>query len=484
MRRPHLDRWLWIGFLILGALLLILFGRILKGLQDLPGAESEALRSELLFGALGVLILAGWGVYLLTRGLQHHLRSFQSSLRKLGVDSTERQLPLPDSQEFAELGRTIWELLDAYQQRLGQLSRENEEQALLLASMQEGYVAVDRDYRILRTNSVAADTLKFSLQECLGRDFRELIRNVDLHRGLEQLLCGETMEDQDLRVFVDGEEMSLRLSGTPLRLPGDEITGALIFFTDITRLQRLETMRRDFVANVSHELKTPITSVKGAVETLLGGAMEDPEMGRKFLQIAERNADRLNAIIDDLLILSRIEDGKSHVLEMSWVRLEEVLQQVRQVCEPKAAGKSISMLIECPEDLQVQINPPLLEQALVNLVDNAIKYSEPQTQVCLKASQEQSLLTIEVQDEGFGVEVKHVDRLFERFYRVDKARSRKVGGTGLGLAIVKHIVHAHGGAIQVRSALGQGSTFCLELPQPQLASTTPEPSPNVIETAS
>jgi two-component system phosphate regulon sensor histidine kinase PhoR len=484
MRRPHLDRWLWIGFLILGALLLILFGRILKGLQDLPGAESEALRSELLFGALGVLILAGWGVYLLTRGLQHHLRSFQSSLRKLGVDSTERQLPLPDSQEFAELGRTIWELLDAYQQRLGQLSRENEEQALLLASMQEGYVAVDRDYRILRTNSVAADTLKFSLQECLGRDFRELIRNVDLHRGLEQLLCGETMEDQDLRVFVDGEEMSLRLSGTPLRLPGDEITGALIFFTDITRLQRLETMRRDFVANVSHELKTPITSVKGAVETLLGGAMEDPEMGRKFLQIAERNADRLNAIIDDLLILSRIEDGKSHVLEMSWVRLEEVLQQVRQVCEPKAAGKSISMLIECPEDLQVQINPPLLEQALVNLVDNAIKYSEPQTQVCLKASQEQSLLTIEVQDEGFGVEVKHVDRLFERFYRVDKARSRKVGGTGLGLAIVKHIVHAHGGAIQVRSALGQGSTFCLELPQPQLASATPEPSPNVIETAS
>jgi two-component system phosphate regulon sensor histidine kinase PhoR len=484
MRRPHLDRWLWIGFLILGALLLILFGRILKGLQDLPGAESEALRSELLFGALGVLILAGWGVYLLTRGLQHHLRSFQSSLRKLGVDSTERQLPLPDSQEFAELGRTIWELLDAYQQRLGQLSRENEEQALLLASMQEGYVAVDRDYRILRTNSVAADTLKFSLQECLGRDFRELIRNVDLHRGLEQLLCGETMEDQDLRVFVDGEEMSLRLSGTPLRLPGDEITGALIFFTDITRLQRLETMRRDFVANVSHELKTPITSVKGAVETLLGGAMEDPEMGRKFLQIAERNADRLNAIIDDLLILSRIEDGKSHALEMSWVRLEEVLQQVRQVCEPKAAGKSISMLIECPEGLQVQINPPLLEQALVNLVDNAIKYSEPQTQVRLKASQEQSLLTIEVQDEGFGVEVKHVDRLFERFYRVDKARSRKVGGTGLGLAIVKHIVHAHGGAIQVRSALGQGSTFCLELPQPQLASATPEPSPNVIETAS
>ena len=157
---------------------------------------------------------------------------------------------------------------------------------------------------------------------------------------------------------------------------------------------------------------------------------------------------------------------------------------MRQVCEPKAAGKSISMLIECPEGLQVQINPPLLEQALVNLVDNAIKYSEPQTQVCLKASQEQSLLTIEVQDEGFGVEVKHVDRLFERFYRVDKARSRKVGGTGLGLAIVKHIVHAHGGAIQVRSALGQGSTFCLELPQPQLASTTPEPSPNVIETAS
>jgi two-component system phosphate regulon sensor histidine kinase PhoR len=243
--------------------------------------------------------------------------------------------------------------------------------------------------------------------------------------------------------------------------------GVLIVFHDITRLRRLENVRRDFVANVSHELRTPITSIKGFVETLLEGPLEDTRDVERFLRIVLRQANRLNAIIGDLLILSRIERGADEAtIELGMESVREVLAAAIEMCEQRASSKQIDIELDCPEDLTARINPHLLEQAVVNLVDNGIKYSPAGASIRVRAFCEAEGVAIAVEDQGCGIEAKHLPRLFERFYRVDQARSRELGGTGLGLAIVKHIALAHQGTVDVESVLGVGSTFTIRLPSP------------------
>jgi two-component system phosphate regulon sensor histidine kinase PhoR len=257
----------------------------------------------------------------------------------------------------------------------------------------------------------------------------------------------------------------LHVHGTTLHDGEHQRIGALVVLHDTTRLRRLENVRRDFVANVSHELRTPVTSIKGFVETLLDGAMDDPESTRRFLRIILRQANRLNAIIEDLLTLSRIERGTEEVtIELGEDSVGEVLQAAIEMCQQSAADKGISLHLDCPPTLRLRMNAHLLEQAVVNLVGNAVKYSEPGSTVHIGACQDGGDIVIQVKDRGCGIEAKHLPRLFERFYRVDKARSRELGGTGLGLAIVKHIALAHRGAVEVESAVGHGSTFSIRLP--------------------
>jgi two-component system phosphate regulon sensor histidine kinase PhoR len=242
--------------------------------------------------------------------------------------------------------------------------------------------------------------------------------------------------------------------------------GVLVVLHDVTRLHQLENVRRDFVANVSHELKTPITSIKGFVETLMDGAVENPEDARRFLSIISRQADRLNAIFEDLLSLSRIEQEN----ERGGIGLEErsvgdVIDEALQSCLFHAQERQIELEKEYPENLKALINPNLLEQAIVNLVDNAIKFSESGQRVKVRAHVLDKSLEIQVIDSGKGIDRIHLPRIFERFYRVDKARTRREGGTGLGLAIVKHIAQAHGGFATVKSELGSGSVFSIHIPQ-------------------
>jgi two-component system phosphate regulon sensor histidine kinase PhoR len=240
---------------------------------------------------------------------------------------------------------------------------------------------------------------------------------------------------------------------------------ALVVLNDVTRLKALENIRRDFVANVSHELKTPITSIKGFLETLREGALKDPEHAERFLDIIIKHTDRLTAIVDDLLSLSRIErDAEKGEIALQDLRIAEVLDAVSKACRKRAQLKNIKLECEADDTIVAQINATLLEQAIVNLVDNAIKYSEPDQTVIVRAEKIGDEVVIKVVDEGCGIPRDHLERIFERFYRVDKARSRKVGGTGLGLAIVKHIVSAHGGRITVESSVGRGSTFSIYLP--------------------
>jgi two-component system phosphate regulon sensor histidine kinase PhoR len=224
-------------------------------------------------------------------------------------------------------------------------------------------------------------------------------------------------------------------------------------------------VRRDFVANVSHELRTPITSIKGFVETLLEDGLDDQANAMRFLGIVLRQVNRLDAIINDLLLLSRTERGNEEQrIDTDAEPLVQVLHVAQETCEKKAQDKSIRIAVDCPAELVAKINAPLLEQAVINLIDNAIKYSEAGATVLVTGLREDATAVIRVIDNGCGIAANHLPRLFERFYRVDKARSRELGGTGLGLAIVKHIMTAHQGSVQVESAVGRGSTFTLRFP--------------------
>jgi two-component system phosphate regulon sensor histidine kinase PhoR len=242
--------------------------------------------------------------------------------------------------------------------------------------------------------------------------------------------------------------------------------GAVIVLNDVTDFRKLEHIRRDFVANVSHELKTPVTSIKGFVETLLDGAMQDPVDSDRFLRIIAKQADRLHAIIEDLLALSKIEQAEeTEDLTLEPTPLRGVLENAIATCQVAAHDRHIVVKLDCQAALAARINPLLLEQAVVNLLDNAIKYSEPEHEVCVTGAAHDGEVTISVADHGCGIADEHASRIFERFYRVDRARSRKLGGTGLGLAIVKHIVQAHRGHVSVSSTLGVGSTFTIHLPK-------------------
>jgi two-component system phosphate regulon sensor histidine kinase PhoR len=335
----------------------------------------------------------------------------------------------------------------------------------VLSSMQEGVIAVSREERILSMNPAAARWFEIDPERSRGKTIHEVIRHLAVHKFIGRCLESRISLEDDITVYRGGERI-LNIKSSPLLDVGPEPIGVLVVFTDVTQLRRLENMRRDFVANVSHEIRTPLTAIKGFVETLHQGHVEDPAEAARFLGIIARHVDRLNTIIEDLLMLSRIEnESEGAEIKREKVRLQEVVQNAVQICRPRADEKRIGIELSGELDAVAALDPVLLEQAVVNLLDNAIKYSDPDKKVEIRIAASGDEARILVQDHGIGIEKKHLPRLFERFYRVDKARSRALGGTGLGLAIVKHIAQAHGGHITVESRPGEGSLFSIHLPR-------------------
>ncbi|NBW85655.1 MAG: PAS domain-containing protein [Planctomycetia bacterium] len=430
--------------------------------RELAAAQRRLLAGQLLGGAAA--IAAG---YALARQAARPVLELRDSAARLAAGDFAAPIPSTELAELADLSEAFTVLREQLVERGLTIGRQGTQQEAVLGSMIEGVLAIDARQRIVGLNRAAADLLGIALDGSIRRPLQDVVRNPDLRRfALKAIDCREPVED-DL-VLRGPRDRTIRLRGTALRDVSGE-GGAVIVLNDITDVQRLEHVRRDFVANVSHELKTPVASIKGFVETLLDGAADDPADNRRFLGIIFRQADRLAAIIEDLLALSRIEqrEGAGN-LPVEPTHVAAVFAAAIADCDVRAAERSISLETDCPEPLQADVNAPLLEQAIINLIDNAIKYSDPGRTVRLSAESAagngSEELVVRVRDQGCGIDAEHLPRLFERFYRVDKARSRKLGGTGLGLSIVKHIVQAHGGRIDVESEPGVGSAFTIRMP--------------------
>jgi len=416
-------------------------------------------------GLLIVLVTAVLSLVLIHR-LSQPLEEIKRGAERLAAGDLSAKLSVPPTDELGSLAEALNHMAAQLDDRFRTILRQRQEQEAILSSMVEGVIAVDNHDHLITLNKAGGRLLQVDPQAVQNLSLPEVIRNKDLQRFLAQTRTAVRPMEGEIVLPVSGDRF-IQVHGSTLRDPQGQSIGVLLVLNDVTRLRRLERVRRDFVANVSHELRTPITSIKGFVETLLGGALAEPENAVGFLKIIARQADRLNQIIEDLLTLSRIEQEEDEgKVALKSERLRPVLLAAVQVSEMRAADKHIKLVLECPPDLQVPMNAPLLEGALVNLIDNAVKYSPADSTVTIDTEVAPEKVVIRVQDQGRGISPQHLPRLFERFYRVDPSRSRKMGGTGLGLAIVKHIAQAHGGWVSVDSQLEQGSVFAIHLPSP------------------
>lgn len=442
----------------------------------------------------GCLITIGVMVWLMSR-YRKWLNDLGESAKQLANGDLSRPIRSTGPPPVAALADTLNDMAQQLADRLAEVVRQRNELGTILSSMDEGVVAVDSELRIISLNRSAANLLKIDPAQVIDRPIDQAISDPTLRTFFRHPLeTGKGMQGEvtlaapaktasaapDTPGDPTPTNAAIRASHTPapnriieaqsaiLRDAAGRRMGAVLVLHDVTQLRRLESIRQDFVANVSHEIRTPVSAIKAAAETLVDDLEYDPEEPPSretmlnFLGIISRQSERLNNIVDDLLSLARIEQHKrDHNIEMETGPLSPVIAAAVETCQAKADAKHVSVRVACETGLIVRVNRMMLEQALINLVDNAIKYSPEHTRVQVTASMPSSEVQISVKDEGRGIEPEHLPRLFERFYRTDKARSRQLGGTGLGLSIVKHIAEAHGGRVTVESRPGHGSTFTL-----------------------
>jgi len=428
------------------------------------GDVLRTVNSQMVFVVLIVTLLAAGLSWIVSRRVVRPLAELKVGAERFARGDLEHPLPVPESEEFASLTDALNQMAHQLAGHIQAVEQQRYEQEAVLSSMIESVVAIDADLRIITVNNAASALLGLSLSDIKGQTLLETVHSKPLLEFARCALSSESMIEQEIQLEAPSPIL-LRAQGTVLHDSNGHSMGAVIVLENITRLRQLEEVRQDFVANVSHELKTPITSIKGFVETLLDDRSDWPDDTRHFLGIIEKQANRLDAIIDDLLTLSRLEQGNGRAtLKLGESAVIQTIEAAAELCQHRADSRGVDILIECPVDLVAPINAPLLEQGLVNLIDNAVKYSDEMQHVVVRAYDDDDALVIDVIDEGSGIPAADVDRIFERFYRVDRARSRDLGGTGLGLSIVKHIAQVHGGTVSVASAPGKGSTFTFRLP--------------------
>jgi len=410
-------------------LLLLSIAAFLAAFLLIPWVDPRYILSAIL------LLIAG---FLLSKGLTRRARTSQQTLLA-ATNTTARPDPGGRENMFA----------------LGKLFEAT------LSGMREGLLVVDRDMRVVASNSAAHKLFKFDEAGSESQRLTELTRNPAIYNAFRDALNGQERSSVKVETYSsDRGIFDLRV--VPLSNAEGKVPGAIGVFFEITKLERLERVRQEFLSNVSHELRTPLTAILAFIETLESGAMAEPENNQRFLEIIRKNATRMHTLIDDILELSAIEAG--HVtVEVRQIELVSLVDEVITSLTAKAAVRGIVVENRVQAGEFVCADPRRLEQMLTNLIDNAIKFNRNAGKVIVRHEKDFCSRII-IQDTGDGIPSQHLERLFERFYRIDKARSKELGGTGLGLAIVKHLARAHGGEVRVKSRLGEGSTFEINLP--------------------
>lgn len=436
---------------------------------SLPLAEIKWSRSiisrQLFLGGLATAVLFAIVALYLSRRITRPLEQMRLIAQRLADGDLDSRVAVVTNDEVGALAGALNQMAAQLSDRMDTIACQQVEQRAVLTSMMEGVLAVNPEGNILYLNEAAADLLEINKDEAKGRSVEELVRRHELQQFVIATISDAEPSEAEITVMRGIDDRQVQLHGAPLTGPSGLRMGSLIVMNDITRLKRLETVRRDFVANVSHELKTPLTALKGCVETLSGETRPSPEDQSRFMAMMTRQIARLEAIVEDLLSLSRIEFeiDRGHIERIPTPVCDVIRRSVNSL-ETRAKAKGIELVVDCSSGLTPPLNAALLEQAIGNLVDNAIKYSGENSRVTVTAKQNGDEVIVRVEDEGPGIAKEHLSRVFERFYRVDRARSRELGGTGLGLSIVKHIALAHRGNITVDSTPGKGTVFALHLP--------------------
>ncbi len=425
--------------------------------QDLDRIYIQILVIFLVILCLGTVLSV-----LIARKMSGNLTAVREVAVEYAKGNFETELDLSGSREAVILSRSVNAMGRQLQDKISTVTYQKNELQGMLNSMREPVILLNHRLEVREMNPAAIKMLiRDDSTPFIGKGILQIMRSVEVCDLAELTLKSE--EDQEDLIRFKEMDLYLQVYGNYLFRDEDTPPSVLLVMNDITRIKKLEEMRKDFVANVSHELRTPVTSIMGYVETLKAGALDHREKAEEFVDIILRQTRNLNALIADLLTLSRIEDGRSR-FKMEVFPLGDLLSSAISVCLHKAEKKGSCVDLFCDNDAMIKAHPVLLEQAVTNLIENAVKYSPEGARISVRGIQEEDTLQIIVQDNGPGIPPKDQERIFERFYRVDKARSRDMGGTGLGLAIVKHIALIHNGAVTVHSREGQGCEFTIILP--------------------
>ncbi len=426
---------------------------IISLLQWLP------LWANLGVGLLGVIATT----LFVSKRISNPLSELQQITQNLAKGEFKNQFPWSESSEISHLVTSLSDMATQLEDRFTTIVSERNEKETILGSLTDGVITLDTDSRIQTINHSAALLLDKPITQLHQQTIMEAIRNVDLQNFVHNLLKIQfsTPQSPDSLIIECGQR-TLQVQGTSILDTKMQVSGALIVLHDLSPIKQFDAIRKDFVANVSHELKTPITLIKGAIETLEDPSLT-PDENSHFLKMAKTHASRLDLILEDLLNLARLEQNKSEIQKETRTA-GELLTKAVQLCQPLLDEKHIEITTTGDPEIPLHCNAPLLEQALINLIKNAIQYSES-PKIALEVQAVNDRINLTIQDFGVGIAPEHLPRLFERFYRVDKARSRQSGGTGLGLALVKHIIQAHHGNIEVQSVKGEGTQFKINLPK-------------------
>ena len=434
--------------LILWNLLLIALISFVAGFYLAP-----SLIAFMILIAVALTAILSYSVHVLILRPLHEISIVS---RKLAAGNLHERLPIAGDEEIAALGTSLNTMANVLGARMQALSDGKQRLELILEAMGQGVMVLDHEGRITFTNTSLLKVLGTD-RDLVGRTPLEVLRRPELDSAVKAILAGHPT--QTLEIGVGNRVLQANVA--PVTNAAGIVNSAVAVFHDLTEIRRTERMRRDFVANVSHEFKTPLTSIRGFTETLLSGAKDDPKIAADFLSTIERNARHLEALVSDLLMLARLEaelPATKEQFDLMSVVKEEVASRKNAL-----ADRGIQMTVECP-DVRIQADRARLATALSNLIDNAILYNRPGGQIRILGEAHNGTLKLSVTDTGNGIPSDELQRIFERFYRVDKSRTRESGGTGLGLSIVKHAIESQGGAINVTSRIGSGSTFTILLP--------------------